>query len=482
MAIRLHWKSIWGIVGACFFLFLTVTEARAAVYYENWTVTGSLSGGSSINADSSSNWMTGIGMIHTMTATTSGDIEWKVKVTRNPDDLTCTIIGRIWNLNQTTEAITGLLATSTQTWNCDDLDYGSSGDDTLIRLTFPFSDITLNDNTKYYFQATSFHEDGDATWLKFDHTGVNDPSDTNHYYRVSQAGTVTQTLDLYLLTEIQTIIGGVEVITLPDWNGTVTVGSEDDLDPQYKNFCFIGSTCLLWFGYGYQSIGLDVYLLPGDSIDPADSEYAAKELLAGQTLKDYFNLNDPAAPVTEEYCLFLDKPGTEIDKIYCDIEVEWMYDNFLADNFTECQIDPCFGEVASSTGTFDDLRYGVECGLRKVAQWLTCPSDESVIAFGRAYNALQNEFPMSVYNQFERTMATDNSTSTAYVLDISPIMGTDQYNVEISTSTMGGTIGTTWDRWRGYLGYFIYLLFFAYLFKRLFNKQEIEAVVQMAPK
>jgi len=70
-------------------------------------------------------------------------------------------------------------------------------------------------------------------------------------------------------------------------------------------------------------------------------------------------------------------------------------------------------DVATSSGsTFDDFRYGIECGARKLMYWVIYPSDTVTAKLQTAYDELKATFPFSAYFGLTDTI-TESATSTA---------------------------------------------------------------------
>jgi len=358
------------------------------------------------------------------------------------------------------------LATSTNSVSEANIQHASSVTGcygSLVDYPFYFASSTISSGITYILSPmTNIAASNNAYFL------IRSPYDTNFNVQEGVNFHTEMTPRFSVSYNQYDIYGVYEVDNPPAWDGDVLVGSEQPLDPNYTNLCFIGQSCLLWFGYSFDSIGADVYLLPGDGTSPDDSEFSPRSLIEGSTLKDYFTLSEPATAVTEEYCLYLDYPDrTDIDKIYCGIEVKWLFDDFVSNRFTDCAADVCL-DVASSTGTFDDLRYGVECGLRKAGAWMICPSDNSVIEFAQSYYTLQNSFPLSVLNQVRKQAQRIDLATTSMQIALAPIIPGSTETLTIATSTMGSA-GPFLDRLRVYIGFVIYGMFFFYISSRLLS-------------
>lgn len=69
-------------------------------------------------------------------------------------------------------------------------------------------------------------------------------------------------------------------------------------------------------------------------------------------------------------------------------------------------------DVATSTGGLDDIRYGIECGFKKIVFWSFYPSQDSVKNLNGSFNNFKNEFPFSAYFGLIDTVKNSISTST----------------------------------------------------------------------
>lgn len=115
------------------------------------------------------------------------------------------------------------------------------------------------------------------------------------------------------------------------------------------------------------------------------------------------------------------------------------FDNDTYDNICD--------DVATSSGEFwDDFRFGIECGFRKIVYWVIYPSDKSVNNLSKGYANLKKQFPFSAYFGITDTInesiasTTVNSNGT---FNIPFITATGSYYMlpVLSSSSMPNLIG-----------------------------------------
>lgn len=105
-------------------------------------------------------------------------------------------------------------------------------------------------------------------------------------------------------------------------------------------------------------------------------------------------------------------------------------------------------DIATSTGTyFDDFRYGIECGFKKILYWSFYPSQNSLNGLSTSYYDLKQTFPFSAYYGLTDTITNSISTSTATngTLKMPFIDKTGHYTMltVMSSSSLPNMIGGT---------------------------------------
>lgn len=121
-------------------------------------------------------------------------------------------------------------------------------------------------------------------------------------------------------------------------------------------------------------------------------------------------------------------------------------------------------QIASSTGGFDDFRYGFECGARKAGIWAFYPSNESTDYLKTSFGIMKEKFPFSAYFGIIDTISgsiASSSTSTDGSLKMPMVDKTGHYYMlsVLSSTSMPNLIGVTnYTLFRNSLGWCIWML------------------------
>lgn len=268
----------------------------------------------------------------------------------------------------------------------------------------------------------------------------------------------------------------VEIIELPDWEGTVSVESEHLLQYDRVNYCTIGYSCQIWVNYNSNSVGYTVYLTEDDA-DRYDVSGAIDwfEPINQLSMQDYFTvLPAETTHITKEYCVIAVDHPTLTDWSDCNVQVIWNYENTFLDNvFTEYDCDTICDSISTTSDSFwDGARYGIECGFRKVICWSFVPNDDSLVKFAKSVYTLQNAFPFTIYTQVEDTIKgvdLDNASTTLSMNWSTFGLPMDQDIVIASTTQMSGTFGNLWDKIYFIMQSSIYISFFFYILFRIMS-------------
>ena len=331
------------------------------------------------------------------------------------------------------------IATSSNEWEGNDAELvGNIASTSLTRFPFAFSG-SMNSGTTYYIAVGSHNcTAGSNIYLQ---NYKNNPAQSAPYSNIwSFTQTIGNTINtrqntyriqVLMTTDIPYQLRDTEIIELPDQEVNIQIGSEEDIIADQNNYCTINNTCTLPFRYGYQSIGYDVYLVPDIEgyKEPDHSTYLPRELINANILKDYFLIDNETQPTTNTYCLYLDRGDN--DSIYCGINVIWKDQADTMFYGYEYDLDSACDDVATSTGGFDDFRYGFECGFRKVIYWSFTPHPSTVNRLQTAYTGLKKTFPFSLVYQItnEIDQAQDEITISA----------TTTFNIPFIEKTATGT-------------------------------------------
>lgn len=114
--------------------------------------------------------------------------------------------------------------------------------------------------------------------------------------------------------------------------------------------------------------------------------------------------------------------------------------------FASSTYDHICDDVATSTGLFfDDFRFGIECGFKKIIYWAISPSASSLNSIRSSYDTFKLQFPFNAYFGLTDTINKSISTSTATTgtLKMPMVNKTgDYYMLDVmSSSTLPNLIG-----------------------------------------
>lgn len=189
----------------------------------------------------------------------------------------------------------------------------------------------------------------------------------------------------------------------------------------YRDVCFLGETCPITIYYNQEAIGTTVYYIP-DGV-PKFPEYSTDEfILPDSPVLEYtFEVQSPTStePITTLYNLWY--TSEERTVLQADKQIVWVdrdtYElEYVFDINTVCD------DVATSSGSFaDDMRFGVECGFRKLIYWTFTPSGNGWNKLTKSTNKLMTQFPFSYIKQ------VINSFQIAQNLD-----GSESYNISMN--------------------------------------------------
>jgi hypothetical protein len=219
----------------------------------------------------------------------------------------------------------------------------------------------------------------------------------------------------------------IELITLPEWQGNIQVGSEELL--QYNKFttCIIGQDCYFRLNYGYDAIGNDIQLYIADPLEL----YATTTLPDQDYLTVLFEMDSKMTEDEELYCIVMDDGVERVGA--CDIKIEWV-DLPYCDEL----------EVCADVATTSDFMFGFQCGFRKSLCWMFNPHDISLNYIVKGVRQFEQSFPFNL--AFGFLNETEEILDTATSSDGFPILWMDEYgdytNVIVATSgTMIDVLG-----------------------------------------
>lgn len=235
----------------------------------------------------------------------------------------------------------------------------------------------------------------------------------------------------------------------------------------FNSTCFTNEVCNISFTYNTLAIGGTMYLTPYE----AGKEWP--EYAIASTAIDYVNgllelpiaIPPQATATTTKYCFYLDHSTGDIKKCYTS--VYWIASSTFQDLFDyETEYDHACDNVATSTGIFDEFRYGVECGLIKASVWLLYPRNETLPKFMNNTEKVKRVFPFNTFFDLttivKNELASSTNASTTIGMPFIRKTGTttDYYILPvISSSSMPNLIGQDNNTlFRNSLGYFAWIL------------------------
>jgi hypothetical protein len=204
----------------------------------------------------------------------------------------------------------------------------------------------------------------------------------------------------------------------PDYEIDITLSdNRSDIAAAPHNVCYINEDCKLWFSFNDLAVGNEVFLVyDGLEVFP---EYAATSTIIFYKPSHQTFVTIEAATTTksEVYCLYM-VDDTYGDLRYCGINVFWAEEDLFDQYFVT--LPSCASscdEMASSSGsTWDDFRYGIECGLAKSFCYMARPSQDSLDTIKKSNLQLQHSFPMTIIfdpiNIAIAAMASSTASST----------------------------------------------------------------------
>lgn len=189
--------------------------------------------------------------------------------------------------------------------------------------------------------------------------------------------------------------------------------------------------------------------------------YLLYEMLNGDTMSTHFYYGG-----TDQYT-----EGCMIS--LCDEGSTYWDGTFLTytgGDISDCQPyninDACDDVTPSSDSFWDDFRYGLECGARKLFYWILTPKECSIFeTFKTSAEKLEDTFPLNAYFDLADTIddvsiistTTDDSLGVPMIRDNGTT--TEFYILPlISSSTFQNILGTNYNLYRNSLSYFFWII------------------------
>jgi len=237
------------------------------------------------------------------------------------------------------------------------------------------------------------------------------------------------------------------------------------------------TTCSLKFNYPYGDVGKLVYLTNGEN---ATSTIASTTLTQITSMQKAFTLTNPGYSVVQDRCLFLMSNSQTIEKKYCGIQIYWSEMNLdQALGIDPYDITTACEDVATSSGsTWDDFRYGIECGFNKSLYWLLHPSTETVVNLVMSFDKLTDEFPLSVYKSLYTNMTSVASSTNEFELSlfVGSLNTTGSTSIVVlNKDKLSSTWSDTWDTIYGFLQVIVYASTAIYFIHYFVSKNDTQA-------
>lgn len=111
----------------------------------------------------------------------------------------------------------------------------------------------------------------------------------------------------------------------------------------------------------------------------------------------------------------------EIDNENGDSYLTTSLDSELDNFYAQYDCKTICNDVSSSTGIFDEMRYGIECGGKKVLCWAFIPSRDSIKKGQTAMDGFKENFPLSLaYDVYDTIGTTSTSTMSLNIGELFP--------------------------------------------------------------
>jgi hypothetical protein len=223
----------------------------------------------------------------------------------------------------------------------------------------------------------------------------------------------------------------VEIIDIDTSDAWVQVGSEDLM--LYDRICISGETCDLELQYGFDHVGDTIFIYQSES-DGSDQVFVASTTLPNNILLKYNYVVPDEASSTTEYYIIYDLDKSEYTRV---AEVKWMSDSEFTSLLDDIDYDSVCSDIATtSDGFWDGVRYGIECGFRKLTYWAFTVKPSTYVRLDNAKNDILQEIPFNLFAYTKGVMEIASSTATS-TFEM-PIMWLDS-ETNMATMTLSRT-------------------------------------------
>jgi hypothetical protein len=207
--------------------------------------------------------------------------------------------------------------------------------------------------------------------------------------------------------------------------------------------CFFDETCPLYFSFNDAAIGNKVFLTP-DIEGQQNPAYAISSTTIINDVRYQNSIYTPLKSVPDKtnYCLYM-QDSIDGDILRCGTTIEWIASSsFGVSRFAK---DPC-AEVPLPDGAWDQLRYGVECGMKRIVFFIFNPDPATVQDFAANSGKLKKIFPFNTYYQLTDAVnagisAGISATSSTFGIPFIDKSGSFYILPVLASSSMANTIG-----------------------------------------
>lgn len=314
--------------------------------------------------------------------------------------------------------------------------------------------------------------DGDAYLAYALTTSYNASWPLTSLYITASAG---NTASLY----IDDIVFGLA--NFDEWTSGMYELSDTEVDffVPYQDLCFYGYDCRITLHYNQMAIG-SVANFIWDNGQPLFPEYATYSytLQNVQPYEQTFLIlasTTPTSATTTPYAIFLETSAGDIMK--AGMQIVWVDRATYELDYNE---ESVCDDVASSTGSFaDDMRYGWECGTRKVIAWMFVASPDSYENLNESLDKLLASFPFSYFNETIRTFqeVDDYRSASSTTISMNAVLPTEYQSSSspsiYSSDMFSSGLGIIWDNYfYPMLNYAIYFFTFLYFVNRFLSMSQ----------
>lgn len=250
-----------------------------------------------------------------------------------------------------------------------------------------------------------------------------------------------------------------------------------DVTAQRNQICYIGEDCKVWFDYNDLALSGDWWAVP--ELKPF-KEYEVGSGVYGYDVqnRDYWTFYGSASQsfatgTTFDWCMWSEYVGDWECLFNDNVSVDCGFGITFVDkeeylSGLQAELDEVFDEIASSTlnqgycdGVCTETTGFFACGIKKGVCYITVPNPESQVKFENRLNNYKNKFPLNIYTEVHRIIASSTATSS---MTVSLPLYNGDLDIPLSSSTVVSSIGTSnYSKFYGYMQSIIYLVGFGFI-------------------